>query len=152
MIHQVNQTRASGSARPMSVPLSPSPKRKRGVGREVTRRRRAQAEGAGRYGSQVASHGGTVLGHGAGRAKWSAQRTLRLAAALASITFVPSAAAQYEVVWYTVDGGGVTFAEGGGYKAGGTASQADAGTIAGAAKAAPAAAVLFKKLLRVIRF
>ncbi len=37
----------------------------------------------------------------------------------------------YDLTWNTVDGGGVTFASGGGYTLGGTAGQPDAATWSG---------------------
>ena len=40
---------------------------------------------------------------------------------------IPSHAANYEISWWTVDGGGYTFSEGGSYKLGGTIGQPDAG-------------------------
>jgi hypothetical protein len=36
----------------------------------------------------------------------------------------------YDLTWSTVDGGGATFSEGGGYKLGGTIGQPDAGAMA----------------------
>lgn len=37
----------------------------------------------------------------------------------------------YDLSWNTVDGGGLTFAAGGSYRLGGTAGQADTGTMIG---------------------
>jgi hypothetical protein len=37
----------------------------------------------------------------------------------------------YDLTWNTVDGGGITFGEGGGYALGGTAGQMDAGLLSG---------------------
>ena len=37
----------------------------------------------------------------------------------------------YDLSWFTVDGGGATFSQGGGYSLGGTAGQPDAGELAG---------------------
>ncbi len=37
----------------------------------------------------------------------------------------------YDLTWNTIDGGGVTFASGGGYSLGGTAGQAEAGVLSG---------------------
>ena len=37
----------------------------------------------------------------------------------------------YEIPWWTVDGGGITHATGGGYSLGATAGQPDAGLLAG---------------------
>jgi hypothetical protein len=39
--------------------------------------------------------------------------------------------AGYDLTWWTVDGGGATFSTGGAYSLGGTASQPDAGLLAG---------------------
>lgn len=61
----------------------------------------------------------------------------------ALLLLVPTASAQsggtastalatdYTLSWWTVDGGGTTFAEGGGYTLGATAGQPDAGTVEG---------------------
>ncbi len=58
-----------------------------------------------------------------------------LAATLASAAAASPALAQsgggYEVTWHTIDGGGVMDATGGGYKAGGTIGQHDAGKLTG---------------------
>ena len=82
----------------------------------------AQAEGAGMCASQVVSRGGTALGHGT--------RALVMALLMLGVS-ATSTAAQYEVTWYTVDSGGTMDASGGGYTAGGTIGQHDAGTMAG---------------------
>ena len=37
----------------------------------------------------------------------------------------------YDLAWWSVDGGGVTFSTGGGYTLGGTAGQPDAGVLTG---------------------
>jgi hypothetical protein len=37
----------------------------------------------------------------------------------------------YDLSWWTVDAGGITFATGGGYSLGGTAGQPDAGVLSG---------------------
>jgi len=37
----------------------------------------------------------------------------------------------YDLTWSTVDGGGYTFSEGGGYSLGGTVGQPDAGVLSG---------------------
>jgi len=55
---------------------------------------------------------------------------------LALLVFLPALAlAQtgggYDLTWNTIDGGGYTFSEGGGYFLGGTAGQADAGVLQG---------------------
>ena len=39
----------------------------------------------------------------------------------------------YDLTWNTIDGGGTTFATGGGYELGGTIGQADAGVMSGGA-------------------
>jgi len=39
--------------------------------------------------------------------------------------------ADYDLSWWTVDGGGYTFMTGGGFSLGGTAGQADAGLLTG---------------------
>jgi hypothetical protein len=44
---------------------------------------------------------------------------------------VASGAQGYDLSWWTVDGGGITFAEGGGYVLSGTAGQPDVGTLDG---------------------
>ncbi len=43
----------------------------------------------------------------------------------------PAAAQTYEVRWHTVDGGGIMYATGNGYKVGGTIGQPDAGRLVG---------------------
>lgn len=43
----------------------------------------------------------------------------------------PTPQQAYDLSWWTVDGGGITFAEGGDYSLGGTAGQPDAGVLAG---------------------
>jgi hypothetical protein len=48
----------------------------------------------------------------------------------AFLTAVAPAQAQYDLNWRTIDGGGVTFATGGGYSLGGTIGQPDAGALA----------------------
>lgn len=56
---------------------------------------------------------------------------------LASLLLATVALAQsgggYDLSWSTVDGGGYTWSEGGGYSLGGTAGQPDAGVISGGA-------------------
>lgn len=47
--------------------------------------------------------------------------------ALLLIVTTSIASAQYSMSWYTIDGGGVTFATGGGYTLGATIGQPDAG-------------------------
>jgi hypothetical protein len=62
------------------------------------------------------------------RAEHVSVRTLSLVAVLLVLA-VPSAHAQgsYELSWWTVDGGGITGASGGGFTLGGTVGQPDAG-------------------------
>ncbi len=43
----------------------------------------------------------------------------------------PSALAQYDLSWFTVDGGGGTFSTGGDFELGGTIGQPDAGVLTG---------------------
>ena len=54
----------------------------------------------------------------------------------AALLFLPALAlAQsgggYDLTWSTIDGGGYTFSEGGGYSLGGTVGQPDAGVLSG---------------------
>ena len=42
-----------------------------------------------------------------------------------------SPSAGYDLTWSTIDGGGYTWSEGGGYSLGGTVGQPDAGTLTG---------------------
>jgi hypothetical protein len=49
---------------------------------------------------------------------------------LASVTLAQSGGG-YDLTWNTVDGGGATWSEGGGYALGGTIGQPDAGTLTG---------------------
>jgi hypothetical protein len=51
--------------------------------------------------------------------------------ALLLLVSVVSALGEYDLSWWTVDGGGQTFSSGGGYTLGGTAGQPDAGTLSG---------------------
>jgi hypothetical protein len=57
--------------------------------------------------------------------------TIILASALALLLFVSIAFAQggYDLSWWTVDGGGDTFSQGGSYSLGGTAGQPHAGVL-----------------------
>ena len=48
---------------------------------------------------------------------------------LSSVAFVQSGG--YDLAWNTIDGGGYTWSEGGGYSLGGTIGQPDAGAISG---------------------
>ncbi len=50
----------------------------------------------------------------------------------AGVAVYAQAGGGYDLTWNTVDGGGVTFASGGGYTLGGTAGQPDAATWGGA--------------------
>ena len=49
---------------------------------------------------------------------------------LASVTLAQSGGG-YDLSWSTIDGGGATWSEGGGYALGGTLGQPDAGTLTG---------------------
>ncbi len=49
---------------------------------------------------------------------------------LASVALAQSGGG-YDLTWNTVDGGGYTWSEGGGYALGGTIGQPDAGTLSG---------------------
>lgn len=54
-----------------------------------------------------------------------------ISVALLLLTGIAVAQEGYEVDWWTVDGGGYTFSTGDGYVLGGSASQPDAGLLAG---------------------
>jgi hypothetical protein len=60
---------------------------------------------------------------------------LSLLVALLSLAIAAGASAHtgggYDLTWSTVDGGGYTWSEGGGYALGGTAGQPDAGMLSG---------------------
>lgn len=58
---------------------------------------------------------------------------LLLAAVLALVVVIGAFAQSggYDLSWWTVDGGGATWSEGGGYSLGGTIGQADAGALGG---------------------
>ena len=61
-----------------------------------------------------------------------AARRGRTFVALAPLAFAGAAAAQpYSIDWYTIDGGGSTFAVGGAFSLGATAGQPDAGACSG---------------------
>jgi hypothetical protein len=61
--------------------------------------------------------------------KWM---TIILLSVLALLLFVSLAFAQnYDLSWWTVDGGGGTFSQGGNYTLGGTIGQPDAGLMSG---------------------
>jgi len=53
------------------------------------------------------------------------------AAVLLLLAGVALANGPFDLSWWTVDGGGATFSEGGGYSLGGAAGQSDAGTLSG---------------------
>jgi len=58
--------------------------------------------------------------------------TIILTPALALLLFVSITFAQdYDLFWWTVDGGGDTFSQGGSYSLGGTLGQPDAGLMSG---------------------
>jgi hypothetical protein len=60
------------------------------------------------------------------------KRNMILALAFLGVALAATPAlAQYEINWWTVDGGGATFSIGGGYRLGGTIGQPDAGVLAG---------------------
>ena len=54
-----------------------------------------------------------------------------LAAFLLLTAVTAAQGSTYDLSWWTVDGGGDTFSTSGGYELGGTAGQADAGTLSG---------------------
>jgi len=60
-------------------------------------------------------------------------RLLLLAALLSLLASVARAQSGggYDLTWSTVDGGGATWSEGGGYSLGGTVGQPDAGVLSG---------------------
>ncbi len=61
-------------------------------------------------------------------------KKLSLLVAVAALLLVASLALAmdgYDLMWWTVDGGGGTFSTGGGYSLGGTAGQPDAGLMEG---------------------
>ena len=58
--------------------------------------------------------------------------TLTTLLLLASVALAQSGGG-YDLTWNTVDGGGATFSEGGGYALGGTIGQPDAGVLTGGA-------------------
>ena len=64
--------------------------------------------------------------------RWRLVLLLSILAALAlPAAVILAQAGSYEVRWWTADGGGATFSEGGGYRLGGTIGQADAGVSSG---------------------
>ncbi len=65
-----------------------------------------------------------AIGHAVAGGRGSVRSAVLLATA-------GRAAGEYQVPWYTIDGGGVMFATGGGYEVGGTIGQPDAGTLSG---------------------
>jgi hypothetical protein len=52
---------------------------------------------------------------------------LQILGVLVAIALAPAALAQYDLNWYTFDGGGATFSTGGTFELGGTIGQPDAG-------------------------
>jgi hypothetical protein len=58
---------------------------------------------------------------------------LGLAVLLLTAGVVLAQSGGYDLSWWTVDGGGITFATGGTYNLGATAGQPDAGTLSGGA-------------------
>lgn len=52
-------------------------------------------------------------------------------ACLVSLMAIPAASAQYDLSWYTIDGGGAMFSTGGSFSLGGTIGQPDAGVMSG---------------------
>jgi hypothetical protein len=56
---------------------------------------------------------------------------LTLGLALLSLVPIASALGEYDLSWWTADGGGATFSSGGGYALGGTIGQPDAGLLSG---------------------
>jgi hypothetical protein len=54
-------------------------------------------------------------------------KNLHIFGVLAAIGFAPAALAQYDLGWYTFDGGGAIFSTGGSFELGGTIGQPDAG-------------------------
>jgi hypothetical protein len=65
--------------------------------------------------------------------KWTF--AIQMASLAASMLVSPAIAQTYEISWWTVDGGGVTFASGNAYDVGATAGQPDAGVLTGGAYA-----------------
>ena len=57
--------------------------------------------------------------------------TLAIVLLLSATGLVLAQGPDYTLDWWTVDGGGHTFSEGGGYTLGGTIGQPDAGVMAG---------------------
>lgn len=60
-----------------------------------------------------------------------ATRRTTILACLAAFALIPAASAQFDLSWYTIDGGGATFSTGGTFSLGGTIGQPDAGIMAG---------------------
>lgn len=56
---------------------------------------------------------------------------ITLGLALLLLVSIVSALGEYDLSWWTVDGGGATFSSGGSYELGGTIGQPDAGTLSG---------------------
>ncbi|MCG3127946.1 MAG: hypothetical protein CHACPFDD_02819 [Phycisphaerae bacterium] len=64
------------------------------------------------------------------RRAWTGLLCARVTALCAGLLLVPAASAQYQIYWYTFDGGGGT-STGGAYSLSGTIGQPDAGYLAG---------------------
>lgn len=58
-------------------------------------------------------------------------RRTTILACLAALAVIPAASAQYDLSWYTIDGGGAMFSTGGSFSLGGTIGQPDAGVMSG---------------------
>src|SRR5262245_18680031 len=58
-------------------------------------------------------------------------RGTTILACLAAMVAIPSASAQFDLSWYTIDGGGGMFSTGGTFSLGGTIGQPDAGVMSG---------------------
>ena len=60
-----------------------------------------------------------------------ATRQTTILACLAAFALIPAASAQFDLSWYTIDGGGAMFSTGGTFSLGGTIGQPDAGVMSG---------------------
>lgn len=58
-------------------------------------------------------------------------RRSTILACLAALAMIPAASAQFDLSWYTIDGGGAMFSTGGTFSLGGTIGQPDAGVMSG---------------------
>jgi hypothetical protein len=67
------------------------------------------------------------------RSRWLAGLMLLTLLLLAGGAALAQSGGGYDLSWNTIDGGGITFAEGGNYRLGGTAGQPDAGVLSGGA-------------------